>query len=204
MSFFIRIFSHKECRLSQSFLSSTFGQIDEFKKLTFEFEQTSTHNQIVIKKNNTDFLIILELNPAKKKADQDKLKNIIDGTQKKNPVNASKWIQKYLKKTVYFYEFIPLSGMTTEHDWDLLIQIYTEFWIYTRGIFQIKNEGFTNESGDLILWDMPFTAAGKRICAVKSFTNRWKTFEMDLESPIQRSFFFQGKVPRNAKLIYRG
>lgn len=204
MSFFIRLFSQKQNYISQLFLNSTFGNLPEFNYFTFELEKTSTHNQIIVKKKGSDFLIILELNPANKNADKNKLTAIINTVKYKKPENASKWIQKYLKKTDHIYEFIPLPGMESEKDWNLLSKIYTEFWVYTRGVFQIQNEGFTNESGDLILWDMPFTAAGKRICAVKSFTNRWKTFEMNLESPAQRSAFFKGQVPKNSKLIYRG
>ena len=204
MTFFIRLFSITKKRLSREVLLGAFAGTKLSKGLSIEEESTDTHNQFLIKKNKREIAIIVELFPKFKNADQLKLKEIIEKIKYKKPFNANKWLRKYLKKTEVIYEFLPLYELEKQEDWDIITEIYQEAWVFLRGIFQIKNEGFTNESGDIILWEFPFSAAGKRVMASRSFTGRWKTFIMDLESTAQRKKFFKGKVPKNVKIIFRG
>ncbi len=204
MSFFIRLFSKKEKKISADIFNNIYNENIFFKIYTFHLEKLNTHNQILIKKKQKDIAVIIELLPKKSKLDNYKLKKITADIQNKKPDVSSRWVKKYLEKTKVVYEFILTDNLNSDNDMELLSNTYMETWVFNRGIFQIKNEGFTNESGDLILWDYPFSAAGKRLAAIKSFTGRWKTFEMDLESPMQRKLFLKGKVPDKSKLIYRG
>jgi hypothetical protein len=204
MNYQTRLFCQTKKKLTSDILSSGLKNELLAQNLLFETEKTDTHNQIIIKKNKLELIIIIELLPEKKEEDKIKLKNIIEYLEKKLPKKNMKWVKKYISKTKIFYEFIPLSTFESDEDWEILSIIQTEAWANSRGIFQYIDEGFTNESGDLVLWDYPFSITGKRIAAVKDFTRRWKTFEMDLESINQRKSFFEGKVPKNSKLIFRG
>ncbi|MDY0361920.1 MAG: hypothetical protein RBR08_10735 [Desulforegulaceae bacterium] len=204
MNYQTRLFCQTKKKLTSDILSSGLKNEPLAQNLLFETEKTDTHNQIIIKKNRLELIIIIELLPEKKEEDKIKLKNIIEYLEKKLPKKNMRWVKKYISKTNIFYEFIPLSSFESDEDWEILSMIQTEAWANSRGIFQYIDEGFTNESGDLVLWDYPFSITGKRIAAVKDFTRRWKTFEMDLESINQRKSFFEGKVPKNSKLIFRG
>ncbi|MCB9480789.1 MAG: hypothetical protein H6681_05090 [Desulfobacteraceae bacterium] len=204
MNYQTRLFCQTQKLLTSDILRSGLGSEALAQNLLFETEKTDTHNQIIVKKNKLELIIIIELLPEKKEEDNIKLKSIIEYSEKKLPQKNMKWVKKYISKTKVFYEFIPLSQFESEEDWEILSIIQTEAWVNSRGIFQYIDEGFTNESGDLVLWDYPFSITGKRIAAVKDFTGRWKTFEMDLESINQRKSFFEGKVPKNSKLIFRG
>jgi len=204
MNYQTRLFCQTQKLLTSDILRSGLRSEALAQNLLFETEKTDTHNQIIVKKNKLELIIIIELLPEKKEEDRIKLKSIIQYAEKKLPKKNMKWVKKYISKTKIFYEFLPLSTFESDEDWEILSIIQTEAWANSRGIFQYSDEGFTNESGDLVLWDYPFSITGKRIAAVKDFTRRWKTFEMDLESINQRKDFFEGKVPKNSKLIFRG
>lgn len=204
MPFFIRLFSKENRILSREILFNAIADNDSFKDVSIEKEETNTHNQFLVKKNGLELAVIIEMWPTRKKADAFKLAKITNSISHKKPLTSGKWIKKYLKKTELIYEFIPLLNLDSLEGWELFSLLYQEAWVNLRGIFQIKDEGFTNESGDIILWDFPITSTGQRIVAVKSFTGRWKTFAMNLESTKERQDFFKGKVPKNAKLLFRG
>jgi hypothetical protein len=204
MNYQARLFCHNEKNLQPHILKSGAANEPLGEKLEFETEKTNTHNQIIVKKNETELIIIIELLPEKKEEDKLKLKKIIEYCETKLPAKNMKWVKKYLSKTKLLYEFIPLSGFESEEDFEILSLVIREAWVNSRGILQYINEGFTNESGDLVLWDYPYSITGIRSAALKDFTGRWKTFEMTLESLEQRKKFFKGKLPEKAKLIYRG
>ncbi|MDY0132009.1 MAG: hypothetical protein RBR53_05000 [Desulforegulaceae bacterium] len=204
MSYLTRLFCPGKKRISAQALKKGIANEPLGKLLNFEDEKTNTNNQIIIRKKNLELLIIIELLPQENQEDKLKLKNIIEYSKTKLPGKNMKWVKKYISKSKYIYEFIPLFDFRTEKDFEILTLIQREAWVYSRGIFQFFGEGFTNESGDLVLWDYPFSITGKRFAAIKDFTKRWKTFEMTLESLSQRKYFFKGKVPKHSKLIFRG
>ncbi|MGM0418882.1 MAG: hypothetical protein ACQEQS_09185 [Thermodesulfobacteriota bacterium] len=204
MPFFIRLFSIYDKLLSIETLSFLTETDPLFEDIDFEKEVTSTHNQFIIKKKGLEAALIIENLPAKKDEDKFKLDNIIEYACEKKPLKSAKWVKKYLKKTSVLYEFIPLADLETEEDWEIFSLLYIEAWAYLRGIFQIKNEGFTNESGDIIFWDFPYDATGSRTAALRTFTGRWKTFELDIEDNSQKNKFLKGKIPEKSKIIYRG
>lgn len=204
MDFFIRLFSKTDKRLQREVLLGAFYNQKNRKGIVIEEEKTSTHNHFLVKKKNKELLMIIELLPKLKDEDNAKLNEIIFSLKEKKPKNSAKWMEKYLKKTKSIYEFVPLLDLESAEDWDIVTELYHEAWVYLRGVYQIKDEGFTNESGDIILWDFPFSATGQRVMAVKTITGRWKTFLMDLESTIQRKSFFRGRLPKKTKPIFRG
>lgn len=204
MPFFIRLFSKHRTMLSREILLGAIAGNEKFKKIRIEKESTNTHDQFLVKKDDLELLIILELIPFNRGYDKKRIHKIIDSVSDKKPSSSVKWVKNFLKKTKIYYEFIPLADLEEDDDWELFSLLYQEAWAGLRGIFQIKDEGFTNESGDLIVWDFPYSAAGKRVAAIRSFTGRWKTFEMDLESMVQRKAFFSGRLPKNIKTIFRG
>ncbi|MGE4519302.1 MAG: hypothetical protein AB7E04_07345 [Desulfobacteraceae bacterium] len=204
MDYQTRLFCRGKKTITSDILMSGLENEPLTENLELETEKTDTHNQIVVRKNGLELIIIIELLPEKKEEDKLKLKKIIEYCETKLPAKNMKWVKKYISKADIVYEFVPVSGFDTEDGFEILTLLQTEAWVNSRGIFQYSGEGFTNESGDLVLWDYPYSITGRRIAALKDFTGRWKTFEMDLESLNQRNEFFKGKVPNNAKLIFRG
>jgi hypothetical protein len=81
-----------------------------------------------------------------------KLKEGLSGAY---PASAREWIKKYLSrvKTIYAFQLLT-ENLTTDAEWRTLGQIQNLLKDQLGGIIQSDHEGYFNENGDYILWQM--------------------------------------------------
>jgi len=194
MGYMLRLFSKKDIKLvKENFFY--FFQHESLKDFTIEEEKHNSHKLFAVRKNGVEHILIMELLPAKIRQDRHKLSRILSSLDDKRPVNAVKWVKKYLKKVKIVYAFIPVMDYEKDYNWTIFSELFIEVKAALGGIVQIKDEGFTNESGDIVVWEYPDSATGIQTMAVRKFPGIWKRFDMNLASIDQRKKFLSGKVP---------
>jgi hypothetical protein len=121
-----------------------------------------------------------------------RLRSLIQGSY---PTSAREWIRNYLSrvKTVYVFQLYP-DGIT--HDgWPVLGRIQNLLKDLLHGIIQADNEGFYNEIGDYILWQMYAGATGIIPVATLDDQGEWVAYRLNLNNPQAIEGFKQGQVP---------
>jgi hypothetical protein len=125
------------------------------------------------------------------------LKTSIQGSY---PVSAREWLRQYISgvKTIYtfrlFGEQIPRDG------WPVLGRIQNLLADLLDGIVQADKEGFYNDCGDYILWQMYEGAKGTLPAATLNEKGQWITFPLNLTDPEAVELFKEGTVPRRGFL----
>ncbi|MDD5703199.1 MAG: hypothetical protein PHU23_14270 [Dehalococcoidales bacterium] len=127
------------------------------------------------------------------------LAKLRESLQKSEPTSAREWVKKYLSKvkTVYSFQLYPEN--ITREGWPILGRIQNFLKDSLTGIIQADNEGYYNESGEYILWQMYPGAAGSIPAATLDENENWVAYQLKLdEKSIER--FKQGTLPRKGFL----
>lgn len=126
-----------------------------------------------------------------------KLKESINNSY---PVSAREWIKRYLPGITAIYSFQLVSNHITAKGWPTLGRIQNLLKDTLGGIIQADNEGFYNERGDYILWQMYAGAKGTIPAATLDDKGEWISYQLKLndEEAIER--FKQGLVPEKGFL----
>jgi hypothetical protein len=123
-----------------------------------------------------------------------KLKDGIGGA---SPTGAREWIRKYLStvKTIYAFQLLT-ENLTTDAEWRTLGQVQNLLKDNLGGIIQSDHEGYFNESGDYILWQMYAGAGGSIPAATLDENGEWISFQLKLldEKAVER--FKRGEKPQ--------
>ena len=122
-----------------------------------------------------------------------KLKDGISGAY---PASAREWIKTYVSKVKTIYAFQLLTeNLTTDAEWRTLGHIQNLLKDQLGGIIQSDHEGYFNENGDYILWQMYSGATGSVPAATLDENGEWITFQLKLadEKAVER--FKQGDKP---------
>jgi hypothetical protein len=122
-----------------------------------------------------------------------KLKDAISGA---SPAAAREWLKKYLSsvKTIYAFQLLT-ENLTTDAEWRTLGQIQNLLKDNLGGIIQSDHEGFFNENGDYILWQMYSGAAGSVPAATLDENGQWVPFQLKLNDEKAVERFKQGEKP---------
>jgi hypothetical protein len=122
-----------------------------------------------------------------------KLRNDLGGTL---PARARDWVRTYLEKvkTVYAFQLLT-ENLTTDAEWRTLGIIQNLHKDNLGGIIQSDREGYFNEQGDYILWQMYSGATGSVPAATLGEDGQWIPFQLKLadEKAVQR--FKNGELP---------
>lgn len=171
----------------------------------FDIDQNeSADNWTVIGVSNAEGeeLMQVERNPVIEGAlGKEELEEFKDYIKTYKPASAVKWLNKYFDKVKVIYAFQLLNASMEDQNYPIVDAIKSTIWSKVGGILQADNEGFTNEEGYHILWQFSDDVTGEWNMAVKNFFGKWTNFTMDLGDQIQRTEFWAGNVPKNAKKL---
>ncbi|HEX7475445.1 MAG TPA: hypothetical protein VF318_05710 [Dehalococcoidales bacterium] len=113
-----------------------------------------------------------------------------------NPENARRWILKYLSTVKTIYSFQLFADNIERTDWPVLGRVQNLLKDALTGIIQADNEGFYNESGDYILWQMYAGAGGSVPAATLDEKGEWIPFQLNLADYRAVERFKRGEMPR--------
>ena len=115
------------------------------------------------------------------------------------PANAATWLLDYFSRVRCIYAFQVLSGTDHKNGWEILDNVRESIRLAAPSILQADSEGFSNEDGYHIIWQFADSVDGDWWMAVLQ-DGQWIRFEMNLGNRGQRESFFQGQVPKGARL----
>jgi hypothetical protein len=121
-----------------------------------------------------------------------KLKDSIQGSY---PVNAREWLKRYLSKVKTIYRFQLFPENITRNSWPALGRVQNFLKDTLSGIIQSDNEGFYNENGDYILWQMYEGASGLIPVATLDEHGDWIAYQLRLKDEKAVEKFKEGIVP---------
>jgi hypothetical protein len=118
-----------------------------------------------------------------------------DALQGSYPLNAREWLKTYLSGTRAVYVFRLQAESYASADWPLLGRVQNLLKDRLGGIIQADKEGFYNEDGNYILWQMYDGAAGSVPAAVLTEKGEWAAFQLRLNDAAAVDCFKQGLPP---------
>jgi hypothetical protein len=116
------------------------------------------------------------------------------------PVNAREWLRKYLSTVKTIYTFQLLAENITKDGWPVMGRVQNLLKDTLTGIIQADNEGFYNEDGDYILWQMYAGAAGTIPVATLDASGEWIAYQLRLDDDLATDQFKQGLPPKKGFL----
>ena len=126
------------------------------------------------------------------------LKGLNQSIQEKYPVNARQWLKNYFTtvKAVYTFNLFPDS--LNKNSWLILGGIQNFLKDSLGGIIQADNEGYYNEAGLYILWQMYEGATGNATAASLDEKGEWVPYSYSLKLDDKKSvdLFKQGIAPK--------
>ena len=112
------------------------------------------------------------------------------------PENARAWVEKFLARVKTIYSFQLYPDAIGSHDWRVLGGVQNLLKDALSGIIQADDEGFYNEEGDYILWQMYPGAAGSIPAATLGENGEWISFQLNLNDDRAVARFKRGEMPR--------
>lgn len=116
------------------------------------------------------------------------------------PVGAREWIIQYLTRIKTIYDFQLLTDNIKKDSWLVLGRVQNLLKDALTGIIQADNEGYYNENGDYILWQMYEGASGSVPAAILNENGEWIKFELRLNDEKAIEQFKRGIVPQKGFL----
>jgi hypothetical protein len=130
----------------------------------------------------------------------EELAEFADEVAECKPADAARWLLAYFPRVRCIYAFQVLSGSDYKNGWEILDAVKNHIWSAAPSILQADNEGFSNEEGYHILWHFN-DSVNRTWCRAVMKEGQWNPFLMDLGDHKQRESFFQGQIPKGAKLL---
>jgi hypothetical protein len=126
------------------------------------------------------------------------LKELDKAIQNKYPVNARQWLKNYFTtvKTIYTFNIFP--DRMNKNSWLILGGIQNFLKDSLGGIIQADNEGYYNEAGLYILWQMYEGATGNATAASLDDRGEWVPYSYSLRLDDKKAvdLFKQGIAPK--------
>ena len=124
------------------------------------------------------------------------LKELMRKIQDKYPVNARQWLKNYFATVKVIYTFNIFPDRMTKKTWPILGGVQNFLKQSLNGIIQADNEGFYNEDGDYILWQMYDGATGSIPAANLNERGEWIPFSLRVDDEKAVELFKKGIVPK--------
>jgi len=112
------------------------------------------------------------------------------------PLNAREWLNSYLSTIKTIYSFQLFGENITANGWPVMGRVQNLLKDQLTGLIQADNEGFYNENGDYILWQMYEGAAGAIPAAVLNGNGEWIPYQLRLDDASAVEQFKQGLPPK--------
>ena len=118
--------------------------------------------------------------------------------QDKYPVNARQWLKNYFTTVKAIYTFNIFPDHMNKNTWLILGGIQNFLKDSLNGIIQADNEGFYNEAGYYILWQMYEGASGNVTAASLNESGEWVSYSYSLRLDDEKAvnLFKQGIAPK--------
>jgi hypothetical protein len=167
-----------------------------------EGEQPNKWTIIEVANEHGNTLTQIERNPViEGELGQEELEEFRENIQDYKPSSAVNWLDNFFDKVKVIYAFQLLDAAFNDNNFEIISAIKNYIWNKTSGILQADNEGFSNDDGYHILWQFSDNVNGEWSCAIINSAGQWERFKMDLGDKVQRQEFWDGKVPKNSKLL---
>jgi hypothetical protein len=126
------------------------------------------------------------------------LKQLEDSIQDKYPVSARLWLNKYFATVRAIYTFSFLPDFMDKNSWPILGGIENFLKDSLTGIIQADNEGYYNEAGLYILYQMYEGATGNVTAINLNDKGEWGPYSYSLKLDDKKSveLFKQGIAPK--------
>jgi hypothetical protein len=124
------------------------------------------------------------------------LKELSRKIQDKYPLNARQWLKNYFATVKVIYTFNIFPDRMTKKTWPILGGVQNFLKQSLNGIIQADNEGFYNEDGDYILWQMYDGATGSIPAANLNERGEWIPFSLRVDDEKAVELFKKGIVPK--------
>ena len=126
------------------------------------------------------------------------LKDLANAIQNKYPINARQWLIKYFTTIHAIYTFNFFPEFMDNNSWPILGGIQNFLKDSLGGIIQSDNEGYYNEAGLYILYQMYEGATGNVTAASLNDKGEWVPYSYSLRLDDKKSveLFKQGIAPK--------
>jgi hypothetical protein len=126
------------------------------------------------------------------------LKELDKSIQNKYPVNARQWLKNYFTTVKAIYTFNIYPDRMNKNNWLILGGIQNFLKDSLNGIIQADNEGYYNEAGLYILWQMYEGATGNATAASLDEKGQWVPYSYSLRLDNKKAvdLFKQGIAPK--------
>jgi hypothetical protein len=168
-------------------------QVDSVRLVSGE---ETAWDKIEIDQPDGSLIAVLERSPlASNGLAESEMTGIKNSLQGAFPVSAREWVKNYLSGTRVIYTFRLQAENITSKGWPLLGRIQNLLKDKLGGLIQADSEGFYNEAGDYILWQMYEGATGAVPAAVLDQNGQWVSFQLGLNDARAIERFKQGAAP---------
>jgi hypothetical protein len=158
--------------------------------------EESAWDKIEISQPDGSLIAVLEKYPLSSGGQAaSEMTGVKDSLQGSFPLNAREWLKNYLSGTRVIYTFRLQAENITAKGWPVLGRVQNLLKDKLGGIIQADAEGFYNEAGDYILWQMYEGATGAIPAAVLDENGQWVSFQLRLNDARAIERFKQGVVP---------
>jgi hypothetical protein len=163
--------------------------------------QDSAWDKIEISLPDGTLISVLERYPLSSEGQaQNEMALVKESLPGSYPLNAREWLKNYLFSTRVIYNFRLQAENITSRDWPLLGRIQNLLKDTLGGIIQADNEGFYNEEGNYILWQMYEGATGTIPAATLDEKGEWIPYQLRLGDARAIDRFKQGLLPEKGFL----
>jgi hypothetical protein len=168
-------------------------QVDSLKLVTGE---EAAWVKIEISQPDGSLIAVLERYPLSSgNLAESEMTLVKDSLQGSFPLSAREWLKNYLSGTRVVYTFRLQAENITSKGWPVLGRIQNLLKDKLDGIIQADSEGFYNEQGDYILWQMYEGATGAIPAALLDENGQWISFQLRLNDARAIERFKQGTAP---------
>jgi hypothetical protein len=196
MGYYIRVLGKNDTRISIVTLRACLPPNSEVELDEGSSDQAGW-SQLILRYRNGADIAVIERNPVVLgELGADEIGVFVNEVQDARPASAAKWLAEYLPSVVVIYAFQLLSGTDIKEGWSAVHALQGYIWMQVGGILQADMEGFSNEQGQHILWQLNEGVEGEWEVAILDRDGEWVAFTMDLGDPDHRRAFLDGKVPR--------
>ncbi len=193
MSCYVRLLSPSEETLP-------FSEIQQQGNYILLSEGTEhSWKKIKIYEPRDNLIAVLERHSIFDDSLEESLVKLNDSIRSSYPVSAREWIRNYLSRVKTIYSFQLSGNNITREGWPALGRIQNYLKDSLSGIIQADNEGFFNENGDYILWQMYTGARGSIPAATLDENGEWVPYQLKLDDKSIEQFK-QGELPKKGFL----
>jgi hypothetical protein len=195
MSYYVRLLSHSDKIIPFNEIKAEVDSLHLLKGNDQNWEQlevTGTEGGSIAR---------IERHPTGENPGESELERLKNEVSRAYPENARNWLYDYLSRVKTIYSFqLSTDNIDSKQDWIILGRIQNYLKDNLTGIIQADNEGFFNENGDYILWQMYAGAGGSVPAATLDEKGEWIPFQLKLDDEQAVERFKRGEMPRRGLL----